>query len=102
MRIWRLRITWIRPEPAKIRELVPLTEAQLDFALLNANDEHPIWRSTHQLIKTAEENANANAASSMHPPEVMAGYVGGAQHLRMLRDELNTRRERGRLQFERR
>jgi hypothetical protein len=71
-----------------------LTEPQINAALAVAEDT-PLWRAVMQLIATAEENANQNAQDSMDPPTVMAGYVGGASHLRMLRDELTQRREEG-------
>lgn len=75
-------------------EQPPLSEPQINAALAVALD-HPMWRAVHQLITTAEDNANRNAQDSMDPPCVMAGYVGGASHLRMLRDELIDRREQG-------
>lgn len=71
-----------------------LSEAQLNAALAVAAD-HPLWLAVHQLIVTAEDNANRNAQDNMDPHAVMAGYVGGASHLRMLRDELSDRREQG-------
>jgi len=71
-----------------------LSEAQLNAALAVAKD-HPLWLAVHQLVITAEDNANRNAQDNMDPPNVMAGYVGGASHLRMLRDELTDRREQG-------
>lgn len=71
-----------------------LSEAQINAALAVAED-NPLWRAVQQLITTAEDNANRNAQDSMDPPTVMAGYVGGASHLRMLRDELVSRREDG-------
>jgi hypothetical protein len=70
-------------------------DAELNIALAGAADENPIWRAVHQLIDTAEENAVENAGANMDPPTVLAGYVGGAGHLRMLRDELHSRRQLG-------
>lgn len=84
-------------KPKKIIVLVHnrvLSEAQINAALAVAED-HPLWLAVQQLIITAEDNANRNAQDNMDPPSVMAGYVGGASHLRMLRDELTDRREQG-------
>jgi hypothetical protein len=36
----------------------------------------------------------------MEPATILAGYVGGAAHLKMLRDDLNIRRETGLAQRE--
>jgi len=71
-----------------------LTEQKLNLALA-VEEKDPAWCAVHQLISTAETNANQNAAEDIQDPTVMAGYVGGAQHLRMLREELLQRREEG-------
>ena len=71
-----------------------LSEPELDAALAVAEDDR-LWMAVHQLIDTAEENAHANADANMDPPTVLAGYVGGAAHLKMLREELLSRREAG-------
>lgn len=89
-------MSWWKPTiKIVVARLPELTEEKLDLALASLTDESGPWRAIHQLIDTAEENANANAADDMAEPTVMAGYVGGAQHLRMLREELNNRRENG-------
>ncbi len=84
---------WLR-RPTLIVYQRPLSESELNAALAVSKDD-PQWRAVLQLIITAEENANSNAAANVHPPTVMAGYVGGADHLRMLREELINRREEG-------
>ena len=85
-----LRITrTIRVEKGK-----ELTEAELNVALAVGTDDR-LWRAVHQLIDTAEANAHENAWASMDPPTILAGYVGGGAHLKMLRDELLSRREDG-------
>jgi hypothetical protein len=71
-----------------------LTEAELNTALAVPMDDR-LWRALHQLIDTAEANAHENAWASMDPPGILAGYVGGAAHLKMFRDELLSRREEG-------
>jgi len=71
-----------------------LTEQELDTALA-VDQSDPLWRALHQLIDVAEDNAHENANANMDPATVMAGYVGGAAHLKMLRDELLSRREAG-------
>lgn len=71
-----------------------LTEAELNAAFAVAMDDR-LWRALHQLIDTAEANAHENAWASMDPPMILAGYVGGAAHLKMLREELLSRREDG-------
>jgi hypothetical protein len=71
-----------------------LNEAELNAAFAVAMDDR-LWRALHQLIDTAEQNAHENAWASMDPPGILAGYVGGAAHLKMLREELLSRREDG-------
>lgn len=71
-----------------------LTEGELNAALAVAKGDR-LWLALHQLVDTAEENAHENARASMDVPGVLAGYVGGAAHLKMLRDELYSRREDG-------
>ena len=71
-----------------------LTEADLNAAFAVAQDDR-LWRALHQLIDTAEANAHENASASMDVPGILAGYVGGAAHLKMLREELLGRREDG-------
>jgi hypothetical protein len=77
-----------------IQENEPLSEAQINASLAVAPDDS-MWVAVLQLINTAEANANRNAQDGMDPPTVLAGYVGGAAHLRMLRDELIDRRQDG-------
>jgi hypothetical protein len=71
-----------------------LTEAEIDRALA-VREELPLWRAVLQLINTAEENANHNAAEDIDHYGTCAGYVGGAEHLRMLKEELERRRVEG-------
>jgi hypothetical protein len=71
-----------------------LSEADLNAALAVPMDDR-LWRALHQLIDTAEANAHENANANMDVPTVLAGYVGGAAHLKMLREELLSRREDG-------
>jgi len=79
-----------------VKKGLALEEAELNLTLGAIADEHPLWRAVHYLIDVAEENANENASENMDPPGILAGYVGGARHLRLLRDELYSRREIGR------
>jgi hypothetical protein len=67
-----------------------LSEAELNAAFAVPMDDR-LWRALHQLIDTAEANAHENAWASMDPPGILAGYVGGAAHLKML-DELKPAR----------
>jgi hypothetical protein len=83
---WQKRILLEHPRP--------LAESDLNAALAVPHDD-PMWRCIHQLIDVAEENANENAAASVNHHGECAGYVGGASHLRMLRDELFNRRALG-------
>lgn len=80
----------------KIEKARPLEENELNLILGATADEYPLWRAIMQLIDVAEDNANENASSNMDPLGALAGYVGGAAHLRMLREELYNRREVGR------
>jgi hypothetical protein len=79
----------IRVEKGKL-----LDENELNTALAVTKDDR-LWIALHQLIDTAEENAHENAWANMDPPAILAGYVGGAAHLKMLREELLGRREDG-------
>ena len=86
----------------KIEKSRPFSEAELNLVLAGITDEAPLWRVIHQLIDVAEDNANENAASNMDPLGTLAGYVGGGAHLRMLREELHSRRALGQEQLEQR
>jgi hypothetical protein len=87
---------WFQPkviiEIVKRREL---SEEQLNAACAMGDGSHPLWLAVHQLIDTAEENANEDASENMDPPGLLAGYVGGSKHLRLLRADLLRRRELG-------
>jgi len=83
------------PRKIKVEKARAFDEAELNLTLAAIADEHPLWRAIHHLIDVAEDNAIENAGANMDPPTVMAGYVGGAQHLRMLREELYSRRKIG-------
>lgn len=77
-----------------------LKEREINAAFASLEPTHPAWLAFHQLIETARENALENADQNMDPPTILAGYVGGAAHLKMLRDDLNIRREAGLAQLE--
>jgi hypothetical protein len=59
------------------------------------DEANPIWRALHQLIDTAEANANEEAAEQIGEPYQTTAYVAGAKHLRVLREELVARRNAG-------
>jgi len=86
-RLWERKIVW--------RTGQPMSEIELNQALATLDEESAAWRALMQLIETAETNANENAGATIDPPTVLAGYVGGASHLRMLREELVNRRDSG-------
>lgn len=86
-------INW-RPK-IKIEKTRAFEEAELNLTLAAIADEHPLWRAIHHLIDVAEDNAHELAAANLDPPTALAGYVGGAAHLRMLREELYSRRKLG-------
>lgn len=76
-----------------------LTEGQMNAAL-QVPQHAPIWQTLLQLLATAIENAQLNAAAELKATNVsaglvVAGYVGGGEHLAMFRDELIVRREEG-------
>jgi hypothetical protein len=78
-----------------------LSERELNLACaLGETSQLILWKAVHQLIDTAEENANENAAANMDPPALMAGYVGGAAQLRLLREDLYARLAQGKAQRE--
>jgi hypothetical protein len=84
-----------------VRRHKELSERELNLACaLSETSQAILWKAVHQLIDTAEENANDNAAANMDPPALMAGYVGGAAQLRLLRDDLYARLEQGKAQRE--
>jgi hypothetical protein len=85
-------VKWTRT--IRVEKGKELTENELNAALAVPKDDR-LWRALHQLIDTAEANAHENAWASMDPPVLLAGYVGGAAHLKMLREELLSRREDG-------
>jgi hypothetical protein len=72
-----------------------LDERQLNAACAMVDEKHPLWQAIHQLIDTARENALENADQNMDPPGILAGYVGGAAHLKMLGEDLHVRRQAG-------
>lgn len=90
LRYWMRRPIVPAPGPYK-----RFDEEQLDLALAHPALPEPSWAAILQLIDTAEANANEEAAEDIHQPTVMAGYVGGAKHLRILRQELENRRAKG-------
>ena len=73
----------------------PLDERELNAACAMIDEKHPFWVAIHQLIETARDNALEDAAENMDPPGILGGYVGGASHLKILREELSRRRELG-------
>jgi hypothetical protein len=84
-----------------VRKHKELSERELNLACaLSETSQAILWKAVHQLIDTAEENANENAAANMDPPALMAGYVGGAAQLRLLRDDLYARQAQGKAQRE--
>lgn len=85
----------------EVRKHRELSERQLNAACaLGESSQLPLWKAIHQLLDTAEENANENAAANMDPPGLLAGYVGGAAQLRLLREDLYRRLENGKAQRE--
>jgi len=85
---------WQIQRKVKIEHARVFSEGELDAALAVTHD-NPVWRAVHQLIDVAESNANENAAANTNNPGDCAGYVGGAAHLRLLRDEMHNRRAAG-------
>ena len=85
---WQIQRTF------KIEHARVYNEGELSAALAVTHD-NPVWIAVHQLIDVAEENANENAAASTNNAGDCAGYVGGAAHLRMLREEMHNRRAAG-------
>jgi hypothetical protein len=83
---WQKRILVTHPRP--------FNEGELNAALA-VSHEDPIWRAVHQLIDVAEANAHENASANVSDQGECAGYVGGAAHLRLLREELYNRRALG-------
>lgn len=95
MRIGSLEIRWA---PARLVTITTkgraMSEGELNQAF-QVPDTDPQWRATLQLLETAEQNANAQAAASIDQTNRMAGYVGGAEHLALARGDLIRRREAG-------
>src|SRR6516225_6157096 len=85
---------WQIRRGAKIERPRVYTESELNAALAVTHD-NPVWVAVHQLIDVAESNANENAVARIDNLGECAGYVGGAAHLRMLREEMHNRRAAG-------
>lgn len=96
MKLGPFRIIRIRQPSELATAAAPsLTEEELNHALANLTDGHPSWRTLMQLLGVAIDNAYANANLSITSTNELAGYVAGAEHLKMFRDELRTRRQLG-------
>ncbi len=68
-----------------------LSDLELDD-IFSVTLEHRMLRAILQILDTAEDNANRNAATD---PANREGYVGGAAQLRLVMDDLLSRQERG-------
>jgi hypothetical protein len=96
-------MSWWPNKRIELRKHKELEERELNAACaLGESSQLPLWKAIHQLIDTAEENAIIDASENMDPPMLMAGYVGGAKHLRLLREDLYRRLELGKAQREER
>jgi hypothetical protein len=92
---------WFESKPKiVVRKQRELNERELNAACAMVDENHPLWLAIHQLIDTARDNALENADQNMDPPGILAGYVGGAAHLKLLKDDLHNRRELGLAQSE--
>lgn len=94
MTFWQRFLYWLRPR-VMVRRQPVLSERQMNQALADISETHPLWLTIHQLIDTAERNAWDDAAVRMENPQLQAGFVGGARHLDLLRGELARRRQLG-------
>lgn len=78
-----------------------LTEEELNAALAGAHEKQPVYRAIMQLIATVERSAHTMAAEELKVPNAVtnthriAGYIGGAEHLQTLREEIEERRSVG-------
>jgi hypothetical protein len=96
-------MNWWPNKRVLVRKQKELTERELNLACaLSETSQAMLWKAIHQLIDTAEENAHENAAANMDPPGLLAGYVGGAAQLRLLREDLYRRLELGKKEREER
>jgi hypothetical protein len=89
---WLLRLP-----PARIVVVRAKQLPQLELtARLAVADTNPVLEAVRQLIDTAEENAERQSAANIGvSTEKVVGYTAGAEHLRMLRDELAARQAAG-------
>jgi predicted DNA-binding protein len=82
-----------------VRKAEELDERELNLACaMGETSQAFLWKAVHQLIDTLEENAIADAAANMDPPGLLAGYVGGAAQVRLLREDLYRRQALGKIE----
>lgn len=94
-------MSWWPNKTIVVRKHREFNERELNLACaLGETSQAILWKAVHQLIDTAEENANELAAANMDPPGLLAGYVGGAAQLRLLRADLYARLDLGKAQRE--
>lgn len=81
----------------RTRRVVMLEHPEMNEEELNTacrvSESHPFYRAVCQLLTTAARNAYINANAHIAENNKLAGYVAGAEHLFMLRDEIERRRE---------
>ena len=93
MNIFGFEIHRRRSRVRLIVRATAMSEQEINHALAMASEETPLYRAFMQLIETARENSTRNAGAAADNPTKMAGYVGGGEHLLMLRDDVMDRRE---------
>jgi hypothetical protein len=91
-----LRIEIVRAAPGPRHVVVvaapQLTEDELTAACRVA-DTNPLWCAVHQLIDRLEYNCQQKQWIYLENNSRLLGYIGGAEHLEQLRDDLVARRD---------
>lgn len=82
-----MRRTWLRPYRVIVLDAPAMPEKELAGAFAYALDE-PRMRATLQLINDLERDAINAAHENVGNAPVCANYLGGAEHLGMLRDTI--------------
>src|SRR5437764_68270 len=72
-----------------------MTEREIDKALREVPDKHPVYRAFMNLLENAREEAVDAVAEDSMSATAMAMHSGGAKYLRAVRDDVLRRRSRG-------
>lgn len=78
------RIRVVRPDR--------MTEKELEKALTECAETHPVYRAFMQLLDRFEDEAHDKADEDLNLPRALEAHIGGAKYIRAVRDNVLTRR----------